>query len=341
MKELDGRKLSHCALEELRIRAVKAVEAGESPEVVIKSLGLTRPRIYVWLAAYREGGVEALKAKRLFGRPPKLDGKAMKKLYKIVTTKNPLQLKFEFALWTREMVKELIKDKFGVRMSGVSAGRLLKKLGLSPQKPLVQAYQRNPEAVQKWLDEDYPAIRSAAQEANATLYFGDESSIRSDYHSGTTWAPIGQTPVIKATGARFSVNLISAISPRGDLRFMCTNGRVTANVFVDFLKRLMKNTDRPVFLIVDGHPVHRSLIVKKFVQETQGQLRLFYLPAYSPDLNPDELVWAHVKHHKIGRTTLKGPNDLKHKVLGFLRSLQKFPDIVRNFFRAPSVQYAL
>lgn len=340
MQELDGRKLSHKALEEIRIRAVKAVEAGESPEVVIKSLGMTRPRIYIWLAAYREGGIEALKAKKLFGRPRKLEGKALKKLYKIVTTKNPLQLKFEFALWTREMVRELIEREFRVNLSGVSVGRLLKRLGLSPQKPLVQAYQRNPEAVQKWLAEEYPAIRKEAQKAGAMIYFGDESSIRSDYHSGTTWAPVGQTPVVESTGARFRVNLISAISPRGDFRFMCTTERVTAKVFVEFLKRLMKKAEQPIFLIVDGHPVHRSGDARKFIQGTKGRLRLFYLPSYSPDLNPDELVWAHVKHHKIGRTTLKGPDDLKHKVIGFLRSLQKLPKLVRNFFQAPTVQYA-
>ena len=314
-KELDGRKLSHKTLEEIRIRAVKAVESGQSPETVIQSLGLSRQRIYVWLAAYREGGLEALKAKELFGRPPKLDGAAMKRLYKIVTMKNPLQLKFEYALWTREMIRELIKDKFGVKLSEVSVGRLLKKLGLSPQRPLAQAYQRNPEQVQKWLQEDYPAIQKAAKKAGAEIFFADEASIRSDYHSGTTWAPIGQTPVVKTTGARFSLNLISAISPRGELRFMCTKGKLTAAVFLDFLKRLIMKADSPIFLIVDGHPVHRSAAVRKFALGTGGRLRLFYLPPYAPDLNPDELVWSHVKHHRLGRSAIKGPDHLKQKVI--------------------------
>jgi transposase len=224
MKELDGRKLSHEALEEIRIRAVKAVEAGESPEAVIKSLGMTRPRIYIWLAAYREGGIEALKAKKLFGRPPKLDDKAMRKLYKIVTTKNPQQLQFEFALWTREMIRELIRKEFKAKLSAVSVGRLLKRLGLSPQRPLAKAYQQNPQEVEKWLQEEYPKIRQMAKKQGATIYFGDEASVRSDYHSGTTWAPIGQTPVVKSTGARFSINLLSAISPKGDLRFLSAPG---------------------------------------------------------------------------------------------------------------------
>jgi len=340
MKELDGRKLSHEALEAIRIRAVKAVEAGESPEGVIKSLGMTRPRIYIWLAAYREGGIEALRAKKLFGRPPKLDGKALKKLHKMVTTKNPQQLQFECALWTREILRDLIRKECKVKLSVVSVGRLLKKLGLSPQRPLAKASQQNPKEVEKWLEKEYPKIRQMAKSQGAIIYCGDEASVRSDYHRGTTWAPIGQTPVVKSTGARFSINLLSAISPRGDLRFICSKGTLTASVFVDFLKRLLLKENNPVFLIVDGHPVHRAVAVKKFVQGTKGRLRLFYLPPYAPELNPDELVWNHVKHHRIGRSVISGPDLLKHNVIGFLRSLQKMPNLVRNFFHAPSVRYA-
>lgn len=147
-------------------------------------------------------------------------------------------------------------------------GRLLKKLGLSPQRPLAQAYQRNPEQVQKWLQEDYPTIQKVAKGVGAQIFFADEASIRSDYHSGTTWAPIGQTPPVKTTRARFSLKLISAISPRGELRFMCTKGRLTAEVFIDFLNRLMLKANSPIFLVVDGHPVHCSAVVKKFVLGT-------------------------------------------------------------------------
>lgn len=340
MKELDGRRLSHKALEEIRIRAIKTVEAGESPETVIKALGMSRQRIYVWLAAYREGGLEALKAKQLFGRPPKLDAKAMKLLYKTVTTKNPLQLKFEFALWTRAIIRDLIQDRFKVTLSEVSVGRLLKKLGLSPQRPLARAYQRNPEQVQRWLQEDYPKIQQLAKRMGAQIFFADEASIRSDYHSGTTWAQVGKTPVLQRTGARFSLNLLSAISPRGELRFMCWKGKLNAGVFTEFLKRLVVKAESPIFLIVDGHPVHRAAQVKRFVAETGGLLRLFHLPSYAPELNPDEFVWNHLKHHKVGRVTIKGPDHLKRKVIGFLRSLQKLPHLIRNLFLAPTVRYA-
>lgn len=340
MRENDGRKLSHDTLEELRIRAVKAVEGGESPERVVATLGFSRPRIYEWLAAYREGGIEALRAKPIPGRPQKLDGSAMRWIYQTVTSKNPLQMKFEFALWNRAMVRELIRQRFSVRLSDVSVGRLLRKLGLSPQRPLARAYQRDPQLVESWLTEQFPAIQKEAKRVGAHIFFADEANVRSDYHSGTTWAPVGQTPVVERTGARHSLNLISAVSPRGELRFMCREGKFSAPVFIEFMKRLLNNQDKPIFLIVDGHPVHRAAAVKKFVADTEGKIRLFQLPSYSPDLNPDELVWAHLKHHKIGKTAITGPDHMKRCVIGFLRALQKTPALVRAIFQHPSVRYA-
>ena len=206
MMKMDGRKLSHKTREEIRIRSVKQVEAGESPEVIIKALGFHRSAIYQWIAKYREGGTDALKTKNITGRPTKLSGAQLNKIYNIITSKNPLQLKFEFALWTREMVRDVIHDQFKVKLSVVSVGRLLKKLGMSPQKPLRRAYQQDKERVDRWLNEQYPQIRHMAKREKATIYFGDEATIRSDFHSGTSWAPKGQTPVIEATGARFSDN---------------------------------------------------------------------------------------------------------------------------------------
>jgi len=341
MSKRDGRSISHEAMEEIRIRAVQRVEAGESPEVVIQALGFSRGRIYEWLARYREGGLEALRAKPVPGRTPKLYGKALDWLYRTITMSSPEQFKFEFALWTRAMVRTLIRQQFGVALSEVSVWRLLRKLGLSPQRPLVRAYQRDPELVSDWITNEFPRIRAEAKAVDAEIFFADEAQVRSDYHSGTTWAPTGQTPIVKGTGARFKVNLISAISPKGQLRFMCTEGNVTADVFIEFLKRLINGREKPVFLIVDGHPVHRSAKVKAFVEKTKGRLRLFRLPSYSPDLNPDEHVWAHLKHHKMGRSIIKGPNQMKKIAVGFLRSLQKTPDLVRAFFRHPSTRYVI
>lgn len=340
MKSFDGRRLDHKTREQIRMRAVQQIEAGESPEVVARGLGFHRSCIYEWLSKYREGGLDALRTRPISGRPRKLDGAALQKLYRVITQNNPLQLKFSFALWTRSMVRQLIRDEFGVRLSDVSVGRLLRKLGLSPQKPLRRAYQRDPDAVRRWKEEEYPAIQKWAKRSGASIYFADESAVRSDYHSGTTWAPVAQTPVVPTTGARFSVNLISAVSARGTLRFMVIEGRLVAEVFIEFLRRLLHGAPAPVFLILDRHPVHRSSKVLEFVESTRGQLRLFYLPSYSPELNPDELVWNHLKHHRIGKTRVEGPDQLKRRVIGFLRSLQKLPYVVRGFFRERHVRYA-
>jgi len=339
MKITDGRKLKHDVLEAIRIRAVQQVERGGSPEGVIKALGMTRGCIYKWIAKYREGGIEALKAKPLEGRPLTLTGQQLRWIFKAITTKNPLQFKFSFALWTREMVKELIENKYGIKLSVVSVGRLLKKLGLSCQKPLMRAFQQDPVIVQEWLEKEYPGIKRLAKKEKAEIYFEDEAGIRSDYHRGTTWGIKGETPIIRTTGARFGLNMISAISAQGKMRFMTYNGKVNATVFCEFLKRLLHNASNKIFLIVDGHPVHRSTKVKRFAESTGGMLRLFYLPPYSPELNPDELVWNNVKG-KIGRSLIKGHEDLRSKVHNHLTSLQRNSEKICAFFQEPNVRYA-
>ncbi len=336
---MDGRKLSHQAREEIRILAVQRVEAGESPEDVVRALGFHRSCIYDWLARYRQGGLEGLRFQKIPGRKPKLSGPQLKKLFDWITSKSPQQLKFEFALWTRDMVREVIRREFGVRLSAVSVGRLLRKLGLSPQKPLRRAYQQDPEAVKRWKNEELPLIQAQARSAGASIFFADEASVRSDYHSGTTWAPVGQTPIVRSTGARFSINLISAVSARGEMRFMTVDGRMTGPKFIGFLRRLLVGAQQPIFLVVDRHPVHRSARVRRFVDSTNGRLRLFFLPSYSPELNPDEQVWNHMKHHGVGRMSPAGPNQLKRAVLRRLRSLQRLPHKIRGFFRHPEVGY--
>lgn len=339
MKGMDGRKLSHAALEEIRIRAVKCVEAGESPEVVIEALGFHRSAIYKWIALYREGGIEALKGRKAAGPSPKLDGKQLRHLYVIITSNNPLQLGFEFALWTRAMIREVIRDQFGVRLSDVSVGRLLRKLGLSPQRPLRKAYQRDEEKVEAWRKTACPEIQKLAKKDGATIYFGDEASVRSDTHSGTSWAPTDETPVIETTGARFSINMVSAVSAKGLLRFMTFQGRMNGDRFIEFLKRLTYRATAPIFLILNGHPVHKSKRVKDYVASTNGGLRLFILPPYSPHLNPDEWVWNWLKRHKIGKARVSGPGQVRTLVDRYLRRLQKLPVLIRGFFADHNLTY--
>ncbi len=340
METFDGRKLNHSAREAIRIRAVNRILAGESPEVIAKTLGFHRSAVYQWLKRYNADNVDGLKYKKIPGKQPTLNKAQKQKIFDIVTSKNPLQLKFAFALWTRAMVKDLILEKFAIKLSEVSVGRLLHELGLTPQRPLRRAYQQNPERVECWLKEEYPAIRKEAKAAKATIYFGDEAGVRSDYHSGTTWAPKGQTPIVRTTGSRHSLNLVSAISAKGSMRFMTVNGKMTADLFVEFLKRLLKNQNSPVFLIVDGHPVHRSAKVKAFVEATAGNLKLFHLPAYSPELNPDEQVWNQLKNHRIGKMFIKSLDDMVEKVGSAMRSIQRSPSLIMSFFQHRECRYA-
>jgi transposase len=339
MRESDGRKLDHKTLEQLRIRAVRQIEQGAHPDQVAAGLGMTRAAVYAWLAKYREGGLEALRAKPVPGRPPKLQGQQLARLYGLVVGNDPRQLRLAFALWTRAMVRELIRREFGVRLSEVSVGRLLRKLGLSPQRPLYRAYQQNPKAVARWKAEEYPQLRAQAQQVGATVYFADEAGVRADSHAGTTWAPVGRTPVVATTGDRCGVNLISAVTAKGKLRFAAYEGSLNGAVFIDFCRRLLHDTPGPVFLVLDGHPVHRSKAVKAFAASTNGRLRLCFLPGYAPELNPGEWVWKHVKHDRVGRAGVTSPDDLKAKALAALHQLQKLPQLVRSFFRDPSLRY--
>ena len=180
-----------------------------------------------------------------------------------------------------------------------------------------------------------PGIRKQAKVEGATIYFADEAGVRSDYHAGTTWAPVGRTPVVRATGARFSLNMLSAVSAQGALRFVIHEGTVNATMFVDFCKRLLRDHDGPVYLVVDGHPAHRVRATTEFVTSTDGRLKLFLLPAYSPELNPDEWVWKNVKHDRAGKTSITSKEDLKATVISALRRLQKPPRLVQGFFADP------
>jgi transposase len=341
MEKLDGRKIGPEAMEQIRIRAIKRVQQGESPEKVIATLGFSRACIYNWLARYRAGGWHALRSGKHSGRPKKLDGTQIAWINKTIRDKNPLQLKFSFALWTRSMVTRLIHKQFGLKLSESSVGRLLRQMGFSCQKPLYRAYQQDPDAVEAWKKTVFPKIKKRAKKLGATIYFEDESGIRSDFHAGTTWSPKGQTPVIKVTGARFSTNMVAAISTRGHLRFMINQGTVNADVLCDFLKRLMHNAQQPIFLIWDGHPTHKSKKVRECIESFEGKLEVYILPSYSPELNPTEQVWRSVKNHGVGRKSVFGPDQLKSAVTSCLRRLQKIPKIVLSFFKHPDCKYAL
>jgi len=341
MRDNDGRKLDHATLEALLLRAVDQVKRGAHPEDVATALGMHRKTVYAWLAAERAGGTDALLAKPIPGRPPKLSGDQMRQLYEWIAGGDPRQHTFGLSLWTRDLVRHLIKAKFGFTYTAQGVGKLLRRLGLSPQRPLYRAWQADPEAVQTWKTQTYPEIARQAKAEGAVIYFGDEASIRSDYHAGTTWAPVGRTPVVETTGARFGVNMISAVSAKGLLRFHLVESTMTAAKFLDFCQRLLEDAKQPVVLIVDGHPAHKAAIVTRWVDSTNGRFRLYILPAYSPQLNPDEWVWNQVKRHRVGRASVAGPDHLRTLARSALHRLQKLPDTIRKFFHDPQLSYIL
>ena len=331
----DGRKLDHATLQAMRQQAVKAIREGQDVASVAAAYGVNERSVYRWLSDFVNGGQNALLAKAIPGRPPKVSPEEMRWLAQAVRDNTPLQYKFEFGLWTLSLIAALIERKFGKKLSLSGVSRIMKLLGFTAQKPLYQAWQQDAALVRQLEFETYPAIRAEARSAGATIYFADESGLRSDYHTGTTWAPQGQTPVVETTGRRFSLNMISAVSPQGEFRFMVHDGAVTAAVFREFLGRLMIGVDRPVFLVLDGHPVHKARLVQDFVKAQNGRLKLFYLPPYSPD----EQVWAHVKR-SVSKRLAQDKNEMKRLALGALRRIQKLPELVKSFFRQSECQYA-
>jgi transposase len=222
------------------------VQSGTPPTEVARQLKVGASSVFNWMARYRSGGWGGLETGSRSGRPRKLDGAKMKYVFDLVTNKNPLQLNFAFALWTCEMVAKVIKDEFGVVLSRWSVSRLLKQMGLSPQRPNFRAWEQDPDKVRRWASRQFPALRAYAKKIGAKVYFGDEAAVRSDHHAGTTWAERGKTPVVRSTGQRFSCNMISAISPEGTLRFMVTERRMNSELFCEFLDRLMHG-ERRVF----------------------------------------------------------------------------------------------
>jgi len=338
--DTDCRKLSPSQQEELRRRAVSMVQKGTPPTEVADLMGTAPRSIFYWMARYRSGGWSGLKTGSRSGRPAKLDATDMRYIYETVTEGDPRQEGFPFALWTLKMIRKFIRRELGIELSRWSVSRLLKQMGLSVQRPVWRSWQQDADAVKRWQSRQFPALRAYAKRTGAKVYFADEAGIRSDYHSGTTWAVRGKTPMVKNTGARFGCNMISAVSPRGELRFMVTERRMSASLFCEFLDRLMVGEDGTVLVVVDGHPSHKAKKVSEHLEKYHGRLRLYTLPSYSPELNPDELVWNWVKSHKLGKdSNIKDKVSLIKAARAALAALQKSTATIKGFFDHPELNY--
>lgn len=338
----DARSLTTKAQEALRIKAVKAVQNGMRQVTAAQTFGVTRQAVGKWMRAYRTGGMEALAAKPQ-GRPKtggRLQGWQAATIVNLITDHHPEQLKLPFALWTRGAVRTLIRRRFGIVVSLTTVGRYLGRWGFTPQKPVRRAYERDDVATQRWLKEEYPRIRSEAKAQRALIYWGDEMGLRSDHQAGRSYAPKGKTPAIPGTGQRFGCNVLSAITNRGHLKFMVFKKNFRAPVFLQFLRRLVKQSPGKVFLIVDRHPVHRSQKVHQWLKQNAAHIRLFFLPGYSPQLNPDEMLNQDVKTNAVGRKRPHDKPQMMRHVRRYLERRRANPALVKRYFHEASVQYA-
>jgi transposase len=342
MKHNDFRSLPSKGQEDIRRKSVQAVLDGKTRLEAAKLFGVTRQAVGAWMQMYRDGGAASLRAKRR-GRPR---GKSLKpwqaaQVAKVVIDRMPDQLKLPFYLWTREAVGQLIDRRFGLKLSVWTVGRHLSDWGFTPQKPVKRAFEQDPAAVRAWLAKEYPAIRARAKRGKAEIYWGDEMGVRSDHVTGTTYGLRGRTPAVPGPGLRFGCNMISAITNRGRMAFMVFPKRFRAPVFLEFLRRLVRHARRRVFLIVDSHPVHRAVKIKRWVAAQHGRLEMFFMPGYSPELNPDEYLNNDVKANAVGRRRARDREELVANVRGYLRSTQKYPMVVSRFFNNKHVRYAM
>jgi transposase len=332
---IKGRRATY----EERVSACEALEKGISVDEIAEVLKVSRSSIFDWQKTYRAHGADALRTKKTRGPKSKLSSGQLSQLYRLIVGNDPRQLSFGLALWTRGMIQELIFRQFGVRLSLVSVGSVLANLGLSPQRPLYRSYEQDPEKVRKWKEETFPQIQAQAKKEGATIFFADEASVRTNYHAGTTWAPVGKTPVVAASGKQHSISMVSAVSPRGELHFKLHETGIKKEDFLEFCKMLIADAGRPVFLIMDNSRVHHANIIKDYAQQSNGMLTLFFLPPYSPDLNPDEWVWKNVKHDNLGRACVKNETELAQFAQAVLAKLKELPNKVMAFFGDPALRY--
>jgi transposase len=343
MEKMDSRKLPEAALNERRRRAVKLRLSGVSIREAARECELSTNTVMRAQRAYEREGWAAVKVKR--GHRPKGSGRLLSAVEEsevqwLIQDRTPDQLKMNYALWTRQAVSELIEVRTGVRLQVRTVGKYLKRWGYTPQKPLKKAYEQSPAAVGKWLKEEYPAIAKRAKTEGAEIHWGDETGLRSDDVRGRGYAPKGQTPVLRINAKREGLSVISTVTNKGEMRWKVFSGALNAKVLIAFLIRLIRRSKRKIFLILDNLRVHHSKLVKKWIAENDKKIEVFYLPSYSPELNPDELLNADLKHSVTTAAPARTAKALTRTAVSSLRSIQKQPTRIQNYFQHKDVCYA-
>lgn len=344
MELKDARALSPEQLLERRKQAIALHRQGMKQAPIARIVGVHRNTVGQWIAKWKQGGSGGLQAQSA-GRPAgagrHLTEAQETHIQKLIVDRQPEQLKLDFALWTRDAVRLLIRQEFALDMPIRTVGEYLKRWGFTPQKPVRRAYERCEASVRRWLDEQYPAIAQKARQQGAEIHWGDETGLRSDDVNGRGFAPAGQTPVRRAKGTPEKINMISTVTNRGKVRFMFYRSSLNVAVFLGFLKRLVREArGRKIFLIVDNLRVHHAKKVKQWAARHREAIELFYLPSYSPDLNPDEYLNNDLKRGVSRRADGRRKGRLTQCALSQMRSLQKQPTRVKNYFRASPVCYA-
>lgn len=293
----------------------------------------------IWAKYKQEGKKGLLSRKRGVKGGIKLSGEQAASVRRDIKDKLPDQLKLPFGLWTREAVQQLIAAKYGINLSVKQVGRYLTRWGFTPQKPIRKAFEQKPELVKQWLDKEYPAIKKRAVKEKGTIYFGDETGMRSDHQAGRSYAPKGETPVIKSTGQRFSLNMVSAISNKGHLQFMLID-KFNGDVFIDFLKRMIRYSKEKIFFITDGHPAHKTKTLQAWLEENKKRIEVFFIPPYSPELNAQEYLNQDVKTNIIGKKRPTNKAEMRANVEDFMYSRKNDKKQVQKYFHATHVKYA-
>lgn len=337
----DGRNLSKEVQMEIRHKAVLHWQKHGNMQQTSELFGVSYPAMRKWVSLFKRNGKTALKSDRR-GRPKgrELSRDKASTIIRKISDRTPEQLKLPFGLWTRENVGALLLREFGIKRSVWQIGRYLNEWGFTPQKPIYKAYEQQGEAVAKWLNELYPLIKRRARREKAMIFWGDETGVCSHDSRGRSFAPAGKTPVMRKTGRRFSVTMISAVNNRGKLYFMICNGAVNSDRFITFLKRLIRSRNEKVFLIIDNLPAHKTNRVKQWAKDNAHAIRLFYLPPYSPELNPDEYLNQDLKVSITGKISMKNTDDLKNGVMKFMQKRKRNPKQVEKYFHHPKVKYA-